>query len=437
VSKRLKYILAGCAVVLVLLLAAPLLIPASAYLGPLQEQGSQRLGAKLVIGDLRLTLVPLPHLTASNIDIGDGAIRVESAAVYPALTSLFSSVKTLRSIEVDNLAVSPKGVDLIAALASKPREGPSELEVGHLRLKHAEVELTSGKLPPVDLDLELAGMALVSSVISIDGGKAKLRVEPKGDGWDIDLKASNWQLPIGAALKFDDLKATGHATKTGVSLPVITAKLYGGDLAAKVDLAWDKLWRLNGSADITKLDIAPALQALKVKAALSGRLDAKGPFSAQTAKVAALTDVLNADFAFNVKDGALHGFDLASAATNLLGGGSKGGQTRFDQLSGHAVVTGHTYHLRGLQVASGELSAKANVDIGAAKQLSGRVDVDLKRSAGIISVPLALSGSLNEPILLPTKGALAGAAIGTLLLPGVGTATGASVGDKIGKFFGK
>jgi hypothetical protein len=311
------------------------------------------------------------------------------------------------------------------------------VEIGRLKLKNAQIELRSGKLPPVDLDIELSGMSLVSSLISIDSGKAKLKVAPQGEGWDIDLSASNWQTPVGVALKFDSLKATGHATKTGISLPAITGTLYGGGLKANADLTWNKLWHLNGRAEITNLDIAPALQALKVKAALSGRLEASGPFSAQAPQPSALGDVINADFAFNVSNGALNGFDLASAATNLFKGGTRGGQTRFDQLSGHAVVAGHAYHLRGVQVASGVLAAKANVDISPAKQLSGRVDVDMKRTSGLISVPLAVSGTASDPMLLPTKGALAGAAVGTLLLPGVGTATGASVGDKIGKFFGK
>lgn len=438
-SKRIKYVLAGCVLLLVLILAVPWLVPTSAWLGPLQDQASKSLGAKVVIGDLRLALAPLPHLTASKIDVGEGAIKVESAAVYPALTTLFSAVKTLSSIEVDHLAVSPKGVAMVAALAGKPGGGggPAPVEIGRLRLKDAQVELASGKLPPVDLDIALSGMSLVSAVISVDGGKAKLKVEPQGDGWDIAMNASNWQLPAGAPLKFDSLTVSGHATKTGVSLPAIAAKLYGGELKAKGDLSWDKLWHLAGHADISRLEIAPVLQALKVKAALSGRLDAGGPFSAQAAKPAALADAINADFVFNVKDGALHGFDLASAATSLFKGGTKGGETRFDQLSGHAVVAGHAYHLRGVQVSSGVLAAKANVDVSPAKQLSGRVDVDMKRSGGIVSVPLAVSGTVSDPMLLPTKGAMAGAVAGTLLLPGVGTAAGASVGDKIGKFFGK
>lgn len=464
-SKRIKYLLAGFALFLVLIIAVPWFIPTSAWLGPLQEQASKALGVKVVVGDLRLAFVPLPHLTASKIDVGEGAISVASVTIYPELTTLFSATRKIRSINAEKLVITRRGTQLLTGLAAGPQGAekpggpgtgkhpgaakapPAEpappagepsappVEVGKLRLRDAEIELESGKLPPIDLDAEMDGLSLVSALLSVDGGKAKLSVEPKGEGWDVALNASNWTLPMGAPLKFDSLKATGRATKTGLSLPDIGGKLYGGELKGKVDVGWDKTWRLSGNAALNGLDIMPALQAMKLKAMMSGRLDTVGPFSAQAAKPAGLADALAADFAFNVKNGVLHGFDLASAATNLLTG-AKGGQTRFDQLSGNALIAGKGYKLRNVRIASGALSAQGNVDISPAKALGGRVDVELKRTAGVLSVPLAVSGTLSDPMLLPTRGALAGAVAGSVLLPGVGTAAGASVGDKIGKFFG-
>ena len=217
----------------------------------------------------------------------------------------------------------------------------------------------------------------------------------------------------------------------------LAATLYGGKLAGKAELAWLKNWRLAGDIKIDGIDIMPVTQALKVKAALAGRLDASGPFSAQATKPAGLADAFNADIGFEVRDGVLHGFDLASAAQNLLKGGASGGSTRFDQLTGKVKVQGRAYKLQNVKVASGALQAEGNVDISAAKQLSGRVDTALKGSAGLAGVPLAVSGTLDKPVLTPTAGSLAGAAIGSVLLPGVGTAVGSSVGDKIGKLFGK
>jgi hypothetical protein len=83
------------------------------------------------------------------------------------------------------------------------------------------------------------------------------------------------------------------------------------------------------------------------------------------------------------------------------------------------------------------LDAAGNLDISPARQLSGRVEVDLKGTAGLVGVPLAVSGTLADPVLLPTRGSMIGAAIGTVILPGVGTSAGSSLGDRIGKMFGK
>ena len=106
-------------------------------------------------------------------------------------------------------------------------------------------------------------------------------------------------------------------------------------------------------------------------------------------------------------------------------------------MSGTAHVAGRTTRLRDLRIGSGVLDAKGNVDVSAARQLSGRVDVELTGTSGLVSVPLNVAGTIVDPRLTPTRGALAGAAVGTVLLPGVGTAVGSSIGDQLGKLFGK
>ena len=71
------------------------------------------------------------------------------------------------------------------------------------------------------------------------------------------------------------------------------------------------------------------------------------------------------------------------------------------------------------------------------KKLDGLVEVELKKSVGLVAVPLSISGSVESPMVLPSKAAMAGAAVGTAVLgPGVGTSLGikASKGlDKLKK----
>jgi phage tail tape-measure protein len=68
------------------------------------------------------------------------------------------------------------------------------------------------------------------------------------------------------------------------------------------------------------------------------------------------------------------------------------------------------------------------------RRLNGEMAIDLVD--GLVGVPLKLAGTLDEPQLSLTGGALAGAAVGTAVLPGVGTAIGARVGQQVEKLFG-
>ena len=423
---------------LVLAAAAPWLVPTSAWKGPVEAAASEVMEAPVTLGKINLVLLPLPHLTLQEVDVGKGALRLASAVVRPQLLSLLSSPRRLSSVELKQLEINPQGLALLQRLAEKAPAGPPAVEIARLHARDVRVTLEAGPLPPLDATVELGALNLpqVLNVATLDG-KAKVAALPEGDGWKVEISAKDWTPPFGPPLLLNGLKAVGRADRQKLVLPAVEATLYGGRVSGNVELGWAKGLRMNGKVNIAGLDIAPTLQALKVAALLSGHLEANGTFKAQAAKPAGLADALRADVAFKVENGVLHGFDLANAAKNLIRGGRGAGQTHFDQLTGNVQVAGRALRLRNVKVASGVLDARANVDVSAARALGGRVDVDLKGTAGLVGVPLAVSGTLSDPVLMPTKGALAGAAIGTVLLPGVGTSVGSSIGDKIGKMFGK
>ena len=422
------------------LAAAPWLVPAGAWIPRIEAEAGRQLGVPVRIADMRFSLLPLPHVTIHGLDVAEEAISAGSIAVYPRLASLLAEKRVMRSIELDQVAVSRKGTDLIAALAGRKGAGGVGLEVEHLRAKNIQIELAAGKLPAFNADITLnsgAAIPVDNALVSTLDGKAKVALIPDGRDWKLSFEANDWQLPVGPPLRFASLKADGRLSGEKLVVSGIAAVLYGGKASGKAELAWKKTWRLSGDVRTEGIDIMPATQAMKVKAALSGKLDASGPFSAQAARPAGLGDAFVADIGFEVRQGVLQGFDLASAAQSLLKGGTGGGNTQFDQLTGRVKVLGHAYKLQNVKVSSGVLKAQGNVDISASKQLSGRVDTDVKGTAGLVGVPVAVSGTLDHPVLLPTKGSMAGAVVGTVLLPGVGTSIGSSVGDKIGKMFGK
>ena len=134
---------------------------------------------------------------------------------------------------------------------------------------------------------------------------------------------------------------------------------------------------------------------------------------------------------FTVRDALISGIDLAKAVETV--GLSRGGSTRLDTLAGQVATQGRAIQLSNLVATSGALAAQGQVNVSPQGALSGRITVDLTTRKGALGVPLAVGGTLDDPSVMLTRGAMLGAAIGTLVAPGAGTAAGASQGEKIGE----
>jgi uncharacterized protein involved in outer membrane biogenesis len=219
----------------------------------------------------------------------------------------------------------------------------------------------------------------------------------------------------------------------------MSARLYGGTVNGRLVLGWQKGVQLKGSAVVTGVEIDSLLKALGKPQTLSGRLNARPLFSGSAANTAKVLESLQLDAPFDVRDGVLHGVDLGKAASSLIDkDAGKGGQTRFDQLSGRLNLRDGTRRLTQLNIASGSLAANGAVTISPKDELSGRINTSVQAgSVTTVAVPLNVAGTLESPVLYPTGGTVAGAAAGTAVLgPVFGTAIGAKVGQWIESLFG-
>ena len=134
----------------------------------------------------------------------------------------------------------------------------------------------------------------------------------------------------------------------------------------------------------------------------------------------------------------LYGVDIQKVATNLIKKGSTGGETRFDQFSGHLDMMQGAYHLTQLKIVSGTLAVEGNVNISRKKDISGRINAQVKVAGISRNVPLNVAGTIDSPMLYPTGATIAGAAVGTAIMgPGVGTSVGAKVGGWVDNMFSR
>lgn len=444
--KWLKRIGIVVGVLLLILAAVPFFISLDDYIPELEREISAKLKEPVTIGSLRAAGLPLPHVTVSGIRVGKTEdIKVGKVIVTPNLWSLLDATRVIKSIEIDGLVLTQKAIDKIPAWipadakAGQPSQPPA-FRLEAIKLDDAVIKLQHATFGPFDARVILSDEGnFESAAIVTRDGQLKVLVKPEQSGYLIDASAKAWKLPVGPAIHFDELVVKGVATAKGANFSDLHAKLYGGTIRGQMAVGWQKGMQLKGSATVNQVEIGPLLKALDKPQNISGRLSARPVFSANAANPDQILDVLRLETPFGVQGGVLHGVDIRKAATSLLSkDGGKGGETRFDKLSGHLNIDRGTRRLTKLDIVSGSLSADGNVTISPQDELSGRINTSIKAtSVASASVPLNVTGTLDSPLLYPTGGTMAGAAAGTAVLgPVFGTAIGAKVGQWAENLFG-
>jgi uncharacterized protein involved in outer membrane biogenesis len=423
--KRFMKWLVAIVLVLVLLLAAVAValqywIGSEDFRGRVSQQISAALGVPVQLGHVSVDLWPLPAVGLDQVQIKSRPpLTLERIEARPAWADLLQGRLEIATLVVRNAVVPEQAVAAIAAAFRKaqgaapaePSPGQSRGAIGFLPrralLDHLTWVHAKGGSTTIDAQAQLDpdGMPRTARVEVLkgrfEGAKATLQREP-----------DHWALRA----------AIGGGTVAGKLQLQPGAK--GGSL-------------LQGQLDMANVEVA-ALMASRV---LTGRLEAHTTWRADFNEPAALADALQSQTRFTVHNAVVHGVDLAQAVKSV--GQSRGGETRLDSLAGNLATHGRTVQLTNLVATSGLLSANGNVAIAADRSLSGRVTVDLASAAagGALGLPLAVGGTLDEPSVTLTRGALIGAAVGTMLAPGVGTGAGAKLGDRLGEglrgLFGK
>lgn len=238
-------------------------------------------------------------------------------------------------------------------------------------------------------------------------------------------------------LVFDEIKARVDAEPGHLLLSALQVRLYGGKLSGEADINRKEAVL---DADLAAKGIAMhrMVEALTNEVLFTGTMDSTARFSMRLGSGDEFPANLRLAGNFHLRNGTLTKVDLLQAASNPGKISSRGGSTRFDDLTGLFKVDEAGYHFRRVKISSGALNAEGRVDIAPSLQLKGTLETDVKGTAGLVSMPMNVSGTLNAPLVRPSGTALAGAAVGTAFLgPGLGTAVGIKVGGFLTRLLGK
>lgn len=438
----LRWALAVALVIVVAVIAAPFLVPLKELTPQLGELASMRLGHRVRLADLRLSLWPKPGAVASGVRIGKAnEILIDELRLSVAPLSLLDEVPVIEEIRARTVSLDEAGLAIIRGLSRRAAQAPAAksaaksagYRISRIVLEDIALLHPTLRLKPFDLALELGeGNGLDQATLTMRDGSFRLVMRPRDTG-DIalEVEARNWRVPVDSvALKFDSLVARGQLRGSTLALKPARAKLYGGRVTGDVTLRWDKRWDLRAALDFQDVDVASLQRAFKRPTKLTGRLTARALMHSRARRAGALADQLALDAPFRIEHGAFGGVDLSKAAA-VSGDAIAGGQTQFDEFTGKLSVRGRARRVDEFCARSSALVAGGNVQVDARERLSGRLDVSLADTGGLVRVPVRLSGTSSEPVATPSRLMSVGAVIGTLLLPGVGTALGASAANLI------
>ncbi len=387
----------------------------------MQAQASAALGLPVQLGRIEVALWPVPALALDSVSVqSQPALTLGRVEVRPGWAALLRGRLEIATLVLRQVVLPQQAIDAILLVLQKKKQTvPATKGQSAEKLNKPQPDAARKEVAVTDW---LPRRVLLEDVSWISA---------KGDRTTIDaeLRTGADSLPDEASLKV----VQGHLAGLSSQLKreedgqwALRVEVGGGTVAGRVGLQHEAAALVvKGQLETRGVEVAALTVPNKP---LSGRLEASTTLSARAATTDGLVNALQTDTRFTVKDAVLHGLDLAKAVKSV--GMNRGGQTPLDTLAGQVHTQGRTVHLNNLVASSGVLSATGNVTVSPAKELSGRLSVNLANTVG---VPLAVGGTIDAPEVSLSRGALLGAAIGTLVMPGAGTGAGMELGDRVGQ----
>lgn len=415
-TKVLKWVGIGAAIFVLLLVAAAMALQywlrTDDFRTRVEKEATAALGVPLKLGKLSIDLWPLPAVAADDVRLQTRpapltVARVEARPVYAGLLAGKLAIATL-----------------VVRKANLPQSGLTAL--GNAMQKK---EKAGAKAPPPSADgrgtMDMLPKRMVFDDITwIDEKGQPITVDADADlGSDALLDQASFKIVAGR------LAGTHGKIEREADHWPVRIVIGGGEIAGKLRLAPGKSGTqvLSGNLNTENVEVSALTAPSKP---LTGKLQAQTTLRSEFREAGTAADFLVTQTRFTVRDALVQGIDLQKAVQTV--GLNRGGSTRLDTLAGQVATQGKAVHLTNLVATSGKLAATGNVSIAPSKSMSGRIDVNLDSSRGNLGVPLVVGGTVDDPSVTLTQGAIAGAALGTLIAPGAGTAAGASAGAKLG-----
>lgn len=386
----------------VLLALILLLYPYGRHLPAVERNASAYLQAPVKVGDIGFSFLPRPHIALRNIrvDQDEAPLDIASVRAVPDFISLLSERKVFHDLIFSKVAVKGAGLGKLALAAA----GSPPAEIRHITLN--EVSLTAGdaSLGGLSGEIKMTASGTVETIqLSNSDASLKVDLQPQGEAYRVAATGNNWRSPFNPKLTFQWLEIQGELRPASLALSKIDGRAYEGLIEGKALLGWAGGATLSSDLELKRMSADKLLTALGSALTAEGELSARLKLAARADSFGKLIEALHVDGTFEMRRGTAKGFDLGEAVRNTGRGPTRGGETKFEQLSGAVDVDPKDCRLGNLRLVSGLLTAGGSVGIARSGSLNGAMNVELKSSAATLRVPLTVGGTTKDPMLTPSR----------------------------------
>jgi len=365
-----------------------------------------QLGTKVRVGALHWRLLPSPAVVIEDVATDQPQpILIKKLTAYPDVFALWQ-----RRIKIDR-------ADLEGAVVP-------QLSLRGLGSRSAKDETTAEELPLARFVFhDLTWISRRGIAVVYEG---EVDFDPSWRPRKAELRRPGFKPAT-------DLALTRQGQEDRWALRIHVG---GGSANGEVRLEFraNRRMHLEGKLQPQGIEVESMLAAFNRRSVIAGKASGETTLSANGDTVGELAQSLHTQTAFTMGKSTLLRFDLDKAVRTA--GREHAGQTPLDSVTGRLdtqnTPQGMVATYTDLKAVSGSLTASGQAKI-ANRQIEAEFAVDLVE--GIVGVPLAVSGPLENVKFSVPSGAIAGAVVGTAVLPGVGTAIGARIGATLGKIF--
>jgi len=356
--------------------------------GPYEKAAQAWLGEPVKIGTFNLTLLPVPRLKFEKVVIGkEPQVRVAVIRATPQIGSMLAEKKALKRLELENVTF-PR--EYLSALLRGKGKGES-LGLDHIAAKGVKLDIPELNLPALELDASFSpDGALKSVTLASAERKLSVKLQPQGGKAAIEISADKFPLPIGADLALEEFTAKGTVSRSELALNEAEARAFGGRLLGSARLRWSNGWSLEGEVAARQIDAAKIAAPLVA----SGTLEGRGVYSMRALLPERLLTNARLEGNFTVQKGSITNVDM----TRLLqGSGSGGGTTPFAEMSGGVSAGPNRVLIRQIRLVAGLLTGAGQGEMDPQKNLSGRLQIELRARTVQARATLAVAGTLKNP----------------------------------------